>query len=47
MITWNGISTYVVDQVTTAIEVQKQKKTLIYIVAGVIALGIFLLIRKH
>ena len=46
MISWNGMSVIIDNGVKKAIEAAKAKKTMLYVVAGVIALGIILFIRK-
>jgi hypothetical protein len=45
MIDWNGVSISIDNAVSKAQEATKQKKTQIWIVAGVIALGIILFIK--
>jgi hypothetical protein len=46
MINWNGVSLAIDNAVSKAQEAIKQKKTRIWVVAGIIALGIILFIRK-
>jgi len=45
-INWNGISVAIEKPMEDAALQIKQKRTTIYIVAGIIALGIILFIRK-
>jgi hypothetical protein len=46
MVDWNGLSITIEKGVSDAVEASKQKKTLIWVVAAIIALGIILFIRK-
>jgi len=45
MISWDGMVVSINQGVKKALEIQKQKKTRIYVVAGIIALGIILFIK--
>ena len=46
MFIWNGLSVKVQEDIKKAVASARQKKTMIYVVAGIIALGIILFIRK-
>jgi len=44
--TWNGISMMIDNAASKVREAQKAKKTQLFVVAGIVALGIILFIRK-
>jgi hypothetical protein len=45
-LTWNGISMMIDNAASKVREAQKAKRTSIFIVAGIIGLGIILFLRK-
>jgi hypothetical protein len=46
MMNWDGVTLMIDNAVAKVQEIQKQKKTQIWVVAGIIALGVILFIRK-
>jgi hypothetical protein len=44
--TWDGINVAIQNAASTVREAQKAKKTTLFVVAGIIGLGIILFIRK-